>query len=135
MTAQMKINPKSDPKVGGAGTLLLSQDKQTKPQNRFFKLPNPTPPPQLHTHQLPVHTLRIKHGYYVALSLSFAGRKLLALNCGEMPKYVFHVLSKQTKSGTQIGNRKKCENSSGQMLPFSGVICCIIYLPLRLRVG
>ena len=38
-------------------------------------------PHQLHTHQLPVPTLRIKQGYNVALSLSFAGEKPLALNC------------------------------------------------------
>lgn len=38
-------------------------------------------PHQRHTHQLPVHTLRIKQGYNVALSLSFAGEKSLAFNC------------------------------------------------------
>lgn len=122
-------HPPPKKKEGGTGTLLRSQDKQTKPQNWFFKLPKPTLPPR----------------YTPAASPDFKDK--IPLQCstftficwekpatGEKMPNVFHVLSKQTKSGTYIGNRKKCENSSGQMLPFNGVICCIIYLSLPLSV-
>lgn len=64
-------------------------------------------PQQLHTHQLPVPTLRIKQGYNVALSLSFVGEKPLALNyewnaqicfpCPKKANKVWHTNRKQEK--------------------------------------
>lgn len=58
-------------------------------------------PQQLHTHQLPVPTLRIKQGYNVALSLSFVGGKATGIKLWvKCPNMFFHVLRKQTKSNT-----------------------------------